>query len=45
LTQRHAGTDVLEKSVEAFQAALEEWSRERVPMTWAKTMAEPVFGS
>jgi tetratricopeptide (TPR) repeat protein len=32
-----SGTARLEQAVEAFRAALQEWTRERVPLQWAMT--------
>ncbi len=37
LGEREAGTARLEEAVAAFRAALEEWTRERVPLDWAGT--------
>ncbi|MEL6168779.1 MAG: hypothetical protein AAFR35_08805, partial [Pseudomonadota bacterium] len=34
---RETGTDRLEEAVTAFRAALEEWTRDRVPLDWART--------
>ena len=31
------GTERLEQAVAAYRAALEEWTRERVPLDWAAT--------
>jgi tetratricopeptide (TPR) repeat protein len=37
LGERERGTARLEQAVAAYQAALEEWTRERVPLDWAMT--------
>jgi len=37
LGDRESGTARLEQAVAAFRAALEEWTRERVPLDWART--------
>jgi tetratricopeptide (TPR) repeat protein len=37
LGEREAGTARLEEAVAAFRAALQEWTRERVPLQWAMT--------
>ena len=37
LGERESGTERLEEAVEAFRAALQEWTRERVPLHWAMT--------
>jgi hypothetical protein len=37
LGERESGTARLEEAVAAFRAALEEWTRERVPLNWAMT--------
>jgi tetratricopeptide (TPR) repeat protein len=37
LGERESGTARLEEAVEAFRAALQEWTRERVPLDWATT--------
>ena len=37
LGERESGTDRLEEAVSAYRAALEERTRERVPLDWAKT--------
>ena len=37
LGEREAGTALLEEAVAAFRAALEEWTRARVPLDWAMT--------
>jgi hypothetical protein len=37
LGERESGTASLEAAVQAFRAALEEWTRERVPLAWAAT--------
>jgi hypothetical protein len=34
---RESGTARLEEAVTAYRAALEEWTRERVPLQWATT--------
>jgi len=34
---RESGTARLEEAVDAYRAALEEWTRERVPLAWAMT--------
>jgi tetratricopeptide (TPR) repeat protein len=34
---REGGTDRLEGAVVAYRAALEEWTRDRVPLDWAMT--------
>ena len=33
---RDSGTDRLERALDAYRAALEEWTRERVPLKWAE---------
>ena len=35
--ERESGTARLEEAVAAYRAALEEWTRERVPLDWAMT--------
>jgi len=35
LGERESGTARLEEAVAAYRAALEEWTRERVPLNWA----------
>jgi hypothetical protein len=35
LGERESGTARLDEAVEAFRAALAEWTRERVPLDWA----------
>jgi hypothetical protein len=37
LGERESGTERLEEAVAAYQAALQEWTRERVPLDWAMT--------
>ena len=37
LGERESGTARLEEAVEAYRAALKEWTRERVPLDWAVT--------
>ena len=37
LGERESGTARLEEAVKAYQAALEEWRRDRVPLDWAMT--------
>jgi hypothetical protein len=37
LGERESGTVRLEEAVAAYRAALEEWTRERVPLQWAMT--------
>ena len=37
LGERESGTARLEEAVAAYRAALEEWTRERVPLHWAMT--------
>src|SRR4051794_41093381 len=37
LGERESGTARLEEAVAAYRAALEEWTRERVPLNWAMT--------
>ncbi|WP_425070758.1 hypothetical protein [Sagittula sp. S175] len=37
LGARESGTTRLEEAVTAFRAALEEWTRDRVPLDWAMT--------
>ena len=37
LGEREGGTVTLERAVEAYEAALEERTRERVPYSWAQT--------
>ena len=37
LGQREKDPKLLRKSVDAYQNALQEWTRERVPMSWATT--------
>jgi hypothetical protein len=39
LGERKSGTARLEQAVEAFRAALEECTRDRVPLDWAMTKA------
>ncbi len=36
LGRREAGTARLQEAVAAFRAALEEWTRERVLLDWAR---------
>jgi len=36
LGTRESGTEQLEQAVEALRQALEEWTRERVPLDWAR---------
>lgn len=36
LGDRESGTKSLEEAVAAFRQALQEWTREQVPMNWAK---------
>jgi tetratricopeptide (TPR) repeat protein len=36
LGERESGTEKLELAVAAYRAALEEWTRERVPLQWAE---------
>src|SRR5215213_6794316 len=35
--ERESGTERLEEAIAAYRAALEEWTRERVPLDWATT--------
>ena len=37
LGERESGTARLDEAVSAYRAALEEWTRERVPLLWAMT--------
>jgi Tetratricopeptide repeat len=37
LGERESGTGKLTEAVAAFRSALEEWTRERVPLDWAMT--------
>ncbi len=37
LGERESGTERLERALEAYRAALEEYTRERVPLGWAAT--------
>ncbi len=37
LGERESGTERLEEAVDAYRAALQEWTRERVPLQWATT--------
>jgi hypothetical protein len=37
LGERESGTSRLEEAVAAYRDALEEWTRERVPLQWAMT--------
>jgi hypothetical protein len=37
LGQRENGTERLLEAVKAYRDALEEWTRERVPLQWAMT--------
>ena len=37
LGERESGTARLEEAVAAYRLALEEWTRERVPLDWAMT--------
>ena len=37
LGERESGTQRLEEAVAAFRAALEEYTRKRVPLDWAAT--------
>ena len=37
LGERESGTGKLEEAVAAYREALKEWTRERVPLDWAKT--------
>jgi tetratricopeptide (TPR) repeat protein len=37
LGEHESGTARLEEAVAAYRAALEEWTRERVPLDWAAT--------
>jgi Tetratricopeptide repeat len=37
LGEHESGTARLEEAVAAYRAALEEWTRERVPLDWAMT--------
>ena len=41
LGERESGTARLEEAVAAYRAALEERTRERVPLDWARTQNEP----
>ena len=40
LGERESGTARLEEAVAAYRAALEEWTRERVPLDWAEDAAQ-----
>ena len=37
LGERESGTERLEQAVEAYRAALEEWTRDKAPLEWAGT--------
>jgi len=37
LGERESGTARLKEAVSAYRAALQEWTRERVPLQWATT--------
>jgi hypothetical protein len=37
LGERESGTARLDEAVAAYRAALQEWTRERVPLDWAAT--------
>jgi hypothetical protein len=37
LGSRESGTARLEEAIVAYRAALEEWTRDRVPLEWART--------
>ena len=37
LGERESGTAQLEEAVAAYRLALEEWTRDRVPLDWAMT--------
>ena len=41
LGERESGTARLEQAVEAYRAALEEHTRERVPLDWADDPEQP----
>jgi hypothetical protein len=38
LGERESGADKLEEAVAAYRAALQEWTRERVPVDWAASL-------
>lgn len=38
LAEREAKSETLIRAIDAYESALMEWDRERVPMTWAMTM-------
>ena len=40
LGERESGTARLEQAVAAYRAALQEWTRERVPLAWAAAQAD-----
>src|SRR6202022_381709 len=40
LGEREGGTARLEEAVAAYRAALEEWTRERVSLDWARTQMD-----
>jgi hypothetical protein len=43
LGERESGAARLEEAVAAYRAALEEWTRDRVPLDWASgALAAPV---
>ena len=37
LGERESGTTRLEQAVDAFRDVLQEWTRERMPLDWART--------
>jgi hypothetical protein len=41
LAEKESGTGRLEEAVAAHRTALEEWSRDRVPLDWATTQNNP----
>ena len=41
LGEREAATAPLEEAVSSFRLALQEWTRERVPLQWAQATDEP----
>ena len=45
LGERDAGTERLEEAVAAYRLALQERTRERVPLDWAETQIEPREGA
>ena len=43
LGERESGTAKLEEAVHAYRAALEEYTRERVPLDWAVSFGNMSF--